>query len=86
MLETPTVTPTLSVPLSRVLATMRAADPRLVRLVYALAVAFIFMSAVALPFGCTTVGHLVNSALDDATLMMFALLPVLYLSGRQRRH
>lgn len=85
MLKTPTITPTTSALLSRRLNTMRAADPRLVRLVFALTFAFIVMSALALPLGCTTAGHLVNSALDDATLLMFAMLPVLYLSGRQRR-
>lgn len=85
MLQTPTITPIASTPLAGVLDTMRAADPRLVRLVYALAVAFVFMSALAVPMVCTSVGQQVNAALDDATLMMFAMLPVLYLSGRQRR-
>lgn len=85
MLNPSTVTSPVSTTLPGVLDTMRAADPRLVRLVFALTFAFIVMSALALPLGCTTAGHLVNSALDDATLLMFAMLPVLYLSGRQRR-
>lgn len=80
MLNTPTVTS----PLPNLMTTLRAADPRLVRLVHALTFAFLFMTVAALPLGCSVAGHLVNEGLDQATLLMFGLLPVLYVSGRRR--
>lgn len=84
MSELFTITPTTPAPLSSALSTMRAADPRLIRLVLALAITGVVLSVLVMPAACTPLGHLLNSALDGATLIMFATLPMLYVSGRQR--
>lgn len=68
-------------PLRSVLPTMQRADARLKRLIRSLAVAFIVMSVLATSLGCTPQAHLINEALDQGTLLLLALLPVLYVSG-----
>lgn len=71
-------------PLRDVMNTMQNADPRLLRLVRALAFAFILMSLVVAAMGCSPKLHVVNEGLDQATLMLFAMLPVVYWSGRRK--
>ena len=71
-------------PARQVMNTMQNADPRLLRLVRALAFAFIAMSLVVAAMGCSTQLQIVNGGLDQATLLLFAMLPVLYFSGLKR--
>lgn len=73
-------------PVRHVLSAMQQADPRLLRLVRALAFAFILMSLVVVALGCSPKLHIVNEGLDQATLLLFTLLPVLYISGKRSRH
>ena len=70
-------------PTRQALTTMQQADPRLLRLVQALTFAFIVMSLVVVALGCSPKLHVINEGLDLATLLMFAMLPVLYLSGKR---
>ncbi|GAA5504352.1 hypothetical protein Dxin01_04122 [Deinococcus xinjiangensis] len=79
--------PTVQTPAQQILSTMRMADKRLVRLVAAFATAFIVLSlavAAAIP-PCTGVGQAVNAGLDQMSLLMFAMLPVLYFSGKKNQ-
>lgn len=71
-------------PARQVMNTMQNADPRLLRLVRALAFAFIAMSLVVAAMGCSTKLQIVNGGLDQATVLLFAMLPVLYFSGLKR--
>lgn len=72
-------------PVRHVVSTMQQANPRLLRLVRALAFAFIFISLVVAVMGCSPKLHIANEGLDQATLMLFALLPMLYFSGKQNQ-
>jgi hypothetical protein len=67
----------------RLMDVMRAADVRLNQWIAGLAVFFIVLSVAAVPLGCTASGRLINHGLDLTSLLMFALLPVMYLSGRR---
>ena len=67
------------------LTTMQHADPRLLGVVRGLVYAFIAMSLFVLALGCSPKLHIVNEGLDQATVLMLAMFPVLYFSGRQKR-
>ena len=72
-------------PVRTVLTTIARADPRLSRLVGRLAWALIVMSLVVAALGCAPLTRITDEGLDQATLLLFALLPVLYWSGKRNQ-
>lgn len=70
-------------PVRTVLTTMAHADSRLSRLVGQLACALIVMSLVVAALGCAPLTRIANEGLDQATLLLCALLPVLSWSDKR---
>lgn len=71
--------------LHHIMQTLNQADPRMLRLIRAVTFALIAMSLAAAVLPCSPKLAVVNEGLDQATLLLFLMLPAAYLTGRRQQ-
>lgn len=76
-----TLSPTFSA--HQVLHTLRKADPRMLQLIRAVAFALIAMSLAVVVLPCSPKLAVMNEGLDQATLLLFLMLPATYFTGKR---